>query len=53
MKYEAPALSQVGKVEEVIRGQYDWGNDIDTNYWLPELEFLSDDEMDSPGRKTV
>jgi len=45
MTYEAPALTKVGKAEEVIRGQFDLGSDIDTNYWLPDQEFLSDDEL--------
>jgi hypothetical protein len=53
MKYEAPALTQIGKAEVVIRGQFDWGSDVDSNYWLPELEFLCDGEMDSPEDRTT
>jgi hypothetical protein len=54
MKYETPALTKVGKAEEVIRGQFDVGNDIDGFYFFTGFEFLSDDEADSAAtRKTA
>ena len=50
MTYEAPALTKVGKAEEVIRGQYDVGNDLDGHYLFTDFEFLSDDDAETAGR---
>jgi len=46
VRYEAPAVNQVGKAETVILGFTDSGNDIDGQYWMPELEFMDDQESE-------
>ena len=46
MTYEAPALTQIGKAEEVIRGMVDLGSDIDGHQFINEFEFLSDDDAE-------
>ena len=49
MTYEAPSLAQVGKAEEVIRGTYEIGTDIDGHSFIGEFEFLNDDSLESAG----
>jgi hypothetical protein len=41
--YETPQLIEVGKAEEVILGVADVGNDLDTRYFIPEMEYASDE----------
>jgi hypothetical protein len=40
--YEVPALSQVGKAAEVIRGVASIGNDVDGLLFIPDWEFQND-----------
>jgi len=47
MRYEAPLLGKVGKADTVILGITDSGNDIDGQYWMPELEFMEDQESEA------
>jgi hypothetical protein len=41
--YETPQLIEVGKAEEVIMGFSDLGNDLDTRFLIPEMEFALDE----------
>ena len=47
MAYEAPGLAQIGKAQEVIRGTYDFGADIDGHNIIGEFEFLSDESSET------
>jgi len=42
--YEAPKLNTVGKAEEVVRGAYACGYDMDGTLIMPASEFQNDSE---------
>jgi hypothetical protein len=43
--YESPKLNRVGQAEDVILGLTPSGNDIDTNYMIPDMEWGYDEDI--------
>lgn len=52
MTYEAPVITKIGKAEEVILGVTDLGSDVDGQMFIPEFEFLGDEDTDSVINRT-